>query len=420
MVSLPVENIRNWQIQSQLANHGPAIQIRIMSENHHPPKQVALILQTRMQENIGILEGIAAYERINCDWIFFLDDQAMSVRDPQWLFRKDWDGVICRHLDPIVLRECEKRGIPCVDLEDIAHDDVAAPKVKPDNRAVGHVGAEHLLDRGYQHFGFCGYANESWSIDRRSGFVEAIEAVKLECELLETDYIKVLTPEWDLHEQEIISEWLKRLPKPVAIMACHDMRALQVIGAATQSGFRIPDEIAVLGSNNETVRAELSHPPLSSVPLNTREWGETAAMLLHRQMTGKSVEPLTYIEPLPVVVRRSTEALAIEDPVVKKALKIIREEACSYLRVEELAERVNVSRSLLDRLFRKFLRRTPQDEIRQVRINKAKKFLIETDLTLADIAEQTGFDHPEYLSVMFKRMTSETPRDFRARCRQRL
>ena len=136
-------------------------------------------------------------------------------------------------------------------------------------------------------------------------------------------------------------------------------------------------------------------------------------------MEGKLVEPLTYIEPLPVVVRRSTEALAIEDPVVKKALRIIREEACAYLRVEELAERVNVSRSLLDRLFRKYLRRTPQDEIRQVRISKAKKLLIETDLTLVDIAEQTGFDHPEYLSVMFKRMTSETPRDFRARCRQR-
>ncbi len=390
-----------------------------MAENQNVPQQVALILQTRLQENIGILEGIAAYERVNCDWNFFLDDQAMSVRDPKWLFRKTWDGVICRHLDPIVLRECEARGIPCVDLEDVAHEDVRAPKVKPDNRAVGHVGAEHLLDRGYQNFGFCGYANKNWALDRRMGFQEAIEAVNLTCQLLETDYLQELTPAWDLQEQAIIAEWLEKLPKPVAIMACHDMRALQVISAAKQCGLRIPDEIAVLGSNNETVRAELSHPPLSSVPLNAHEWGETAASLLHRQMTGKTVESLTYIEPLPVVVRRSTEALAIEDPVVKKALKIIRAEACSYLRVEELAERVNVSRSLLDRLFRKFLRRTPQDEIRQVRISRAKKLLIETDLTLADIAEQTGFDHPEYLSVMFKRITSETPRDFRARCRQR-
>ena len=389
-----------------------------MPQNANTPKQVALILQTRLQENIGILEGIAAYERIHCDWNFFLDDQAMSVKDPNWLFRKDWDGVICRHLDPIVLKECAIRGIPCVNLEDMPHEDVKAPKVKPDNRAVGHVGAEHLIDRAYQNFGFCGYGNEDWSKDRRNGFLEALEAVNTTCSVLDTDYIKVLTPEWDIGEQEIISVWLRELPKPVAIMACHDMRALQVISAAQQCGFRIPDDVAVLGANNETVRAELSHPPLSSVPLNAHEWGETAAMLLHLQMEHKPVERLTFIEPLQVVVRRSTEALAIGDPCVMKALKIIREEACDYLRVEELADRVNVSRSLLDRRFRKFLRRSPQDEIRHVRINKAKKFLIETDLTLAEIAEQTGFDHPEYLSVMFKRITNETPRDFRARCRR--
>jgi len=370
-----------------------------------------------MQENIGILEGIAAYERIHCDWNFFLDDQAMSVKDPNWLFRKHWDGVICRHLDPVIIEECGKKGIPCVDLEDMPHEEVKAPKVRPDNRAVGHVGAEHLLDRAYQNFGFCGYDNETWAQQRREGFVEAVKAVGLDCSLLETSWIKVLTPEWDLQEQKKIECWLKELPKPVAVMACHDMRALQVISAAQQCGFRIPDEVAVLGANNETVRAELSHPPLSSVPLNTLEWGETAAQLLHLQMDGKTVEGLTYVEPLQVVVRRSTEALAIGDPFVMKALRIIREEACDYLRVEDLAERVNVSRSLLDRRFRKFLRRTPQDEIRHVRINKAKKLLVETDLTLAEIAEQTGFDHPEYLSVMFKRLTEETPRDFRTRCR---
>ncbi len=389
-----------------------------MSKQRQSTRQVALILQTRMQENIGILEGIAAYERVHCDWNFFLDDQAMSVRDPSWLFRKNWDGVICRHRFKEVLQECVRRGIPCVDLEDDPTTIEGVPKVRPDNRVLGHIAAEHLLDRAFNHLAFCGYSNQHWSIDRRKGFVEAVEAVDLECQLLETDFIHVLTPDWDLQEQTTIMDWLKELPKPVGIMACHDMRALQVISAAHQCGLNIPGDVAVLGANNETVRAQISHPPLSSVPVNAYEWGQTGARLLHQLFDGKSVDNETYIEPLQVVVRQSTEALAIEDPFVVKALRIIREEACQYLRVEDLAERVNVSRSLLDRRFRKFLRRTPQEEIRNVRITRAKKFLIETDMTLPEIAEQTGFDHPEYLSVMFKRLTGETPRGFRSRCRK--
>ena len=388
-----------------------------MPNSQHQTKQVALILQTRMQENVGILEGIAAYERIHCDWNFFLDDQAMSVRDTGWLFRKKWDGVICRNFSKVVIEDCVKRGIPCVDLEDDTVVLEGVPKVRPDNRAIGHTGAEHLLDRAFSHLAFCGYSNDGWSLERRRGFEEAVEAVGLGCHLLETEWPHVLTPDWDLQEQDSIMEWLRELPKPVGIMACHDMRALQVISATHQCGFSIPDEVAVLGANNETVRAQISHPPLSSVPVNALEWGQTAARLLHYQMEGRSVDLDTYIEPLQVVVRQSTEALAIEDPFVVKALHIIREEACQYLRVEDLAGRVNVSRSLLDRRFRKFLRRTPQEEIRHVRITRAKKLLIETDMTLPEIAEQTGFDHPEYLSVMFKRLTGETPRGFRTRCR---
>lgn len=383
-----------------------------------PTKHVALILQTRLEENIGIFKGIAAFERAHCDWNFFLDDQAMSVTNPAWLFRKQWDGVICRHRFPMILEECSRRKVPCVDLDDSSRKVLGVPKIRPDNRAVGHVGAEHFLDKGYTHLAFCGFHTEDWSKERRTGFVEAIETVGLRCHLHETAYSHELTPDWDLTEQDQIRNWLQKLPQPVAIMTCNDLRALQVINAAHDLGLRIPDEVAVLGANNETVRAEMSHPPLSSVPLNAFEWGQTAARLLHDQIEGNSVPTAdTFIEPLSVVVRRSTDALAIEDPAIVKALRIIQDEACLSLRVDDLAKRVNVSRSLLERRFRKFLRRSPQEEIRNVKINRTRQFLLESNLTLAEIAERTGFEHPEYLSVMFKRLTGESPRDFRQRHR---
>lgn len=380
-------------------------------------KSVALVLQTRLEENVSILKGIAAYERNHADWAFFLDDQAMSVTNPSWLFRKDWDGVLCRHRFPMILEECVKRGIPCVDLEDSLRAIPGVPKVRPDNRAVGHVGAEHFLDRGFRHFAFCGFDSEHWAVERRSGFVEALAAMNLKCETLETQYSHELTPDWDLQEQARIRDWLRTLPHPCGIMACNDLRALQVINAAHEIGLRIPEEIAVVGANNETVRAEISHPPLSSVPLNALDWGHQAAQLLHAMMQGATVAAESFVDPLPVVVRRSTDALAIEDPAIAEALRIIHLEACHNLRVEELARRVSVSRSLLERRFRKLLRRTPQEEIRNARISRTKQLLIETDKTLAEIAEMTGFEHPEYLSVMFKRLTNETPRDFRQRHR---
>ncbi|MFW6352959.1 MAG: XylR family transcriptional regulator, partial [Verrucomicrobiota bacterium] len=328
-----------------------------------------------------------------------------------------WDGVICRHRDEAVLRACLERKIPCVDLDDSRPPLAGVPKVRPDNRAAGHMAAEHFLDRGFAHFAFCGLGNELWSCERRDGFIEAVEAAGEQSALFETPYFNELNPEWDLSEKAAIRAWLKTLPVPCGLFACNDLRALQVIEAAQEAELRIPDELAVLGANNETVRAELSHPPLSSVDLNALEWGHAAARILHAQLDDKTVPAETPIEPRQVVVRRSTDAVAIEDPAIAKAVRIIREEACQQLRVDELARRVSVSRSLLERRFRKILRRTPQEEIRNIKIRRTKQYLLETDKPLGEIAELTGFEHPEYLSVMFKRLTGETPRDFRQRHR---
>jgi LacI family transcriptional regulator len=369
----------------------------------------------RLEENIGILRGIANYEREHKDWSFFLDDQAKSVLDPSWLFRRHWDGVICRHLDSRLIEECIKRNVPCVDLEDATIFHEGVPKIRPDNFALGNMAGEHLLDRGFSNFGYCGFSSEDWSLERRKGMCEAIEATGKECSVFDTVYSHELDPGWDMREQALIQRWIETLPKPVAIMACNDMRALQVMEAVHSAGLKIPEDVAVIGANNETCRVRMAHPALTSIPMNLEEWGYSAAKALDEIMEGKSAQKELFIDPMPVIVRRSTEVFAVEDKVVSKALRIIHEEACEMLRVEELSKRVNVSRSVLERRFRKFLRKSPQEEIRSVKIAEAKKLLIETDKPLAEIAELIGFEHPEYLSVMFKRLTGEPPSEYRNR-----
>ena len=135
--------------------------------------QVLLIFQTRFEECTAMLKGVAHFERSHQLWTGFLDDEARAERDPQWVRSKKWDGVISRHTTPALVRTCAELKLPLVDLNDI-EPFPGVPKIRPDNVALGHLGAEHFIERGYQHFGFAGFSNHGWSRERRDGFAEAL------------------------------------------------------------------------------------------------------------------------------------------------------------------------------------------------------------------------------------------------------
>lgn len=360
-----------------------------------------------------MLKGIAHFERNHQLWICFHDDEARAEHDPEWLRRGKWDGVISRHTTPALVRTCADLKLPLVDLND-TEPFPGVPKIRPDNVALGHLGAEHFIERGHQHFGFTGFANNGWSCERRDGFVEALRLAGRKCNVLDVDYPGDLTPFWDREQIDTLAAWLKHLPKPVGVMACNDMRALQVIAAAQIGGILVPEEVAVLGANNEPIRCELSYPPLSSVSPNAYQSGykaaETLALLMQRR------HPDSYdlrIEPTGVATRPSTDVLAIDDRVVATALSYMREKACSGLTVDEVAKAVFASRSQLEKKFRKYLGRSPQSEIRRIQVAKIKQLLMDSDYPLKKIAELTGFEHVEYMSVVFKRLTGDSPGSFR-------
>jgi LacI family transcriptional regulator len=356
-----------------------------------------------------MLKGIAQYERSHHSWGAFLDDEARSEVDPHWLRSKKWHGVISRHTTPAMIQLCAELGLPLVDLNDTPQSG-AVPKIRPDNTAVGHFGAEHLLERGFRHFGFCGFRDQSWSIERRDGFVEALELAGNTCEVFEVDYPGDLTPFWDADQITALGAWLKRLPTPAAIMACNDLRALQVVSAARASGLVVPEEISVLGANNDTIRCELSDPPLSSVATNAFQSGYQAAEQLAALIAGRKPEVLErLIEPLGVVIRQSTDILAMGDKNVAAAVSYIRENAVRGISVDDVLGQTFASRSQLEKKFRRYLGRSPQAEIRRVQVARIRQLLFETDFPLKKIAELTGFEHVEYMCVVFKRLTGDSP-----------
>jgi LacI family transcriptional regulator len=375
--------------------------------------QVLLVFQTRFEECTAMLKGIAQYERSHRPWNAFLDDEARAETDPRWVRSKKWSGVISRHTTPALVKSCAARGIPLVDLNDTASFP-GIPKIRPDNAGLGHLGAEHFLERGYHHFGYCGFSNDNWSCERRDGFVEALHLAGHTCDVFDVEWPGDLTPFWDTKQTAALAAWLQCIPKPAAIMACNDMRALQVISAAQEADFLVPEEIAVVGANNDAHRCDLSYPPLSSIATNSFQSGYRAAETLALLMEGgKPAEFEMRIEPVGVVTRHSTDVLAIRDKNVAAALSCIREHACHGITVTQVLQRAAASRSQLEKKFRRFLGRSPQSEIRRVQVAKIKQLLFETDFPLKKIAELTGFELVEYMCVVFKRLTGISPGAYR-------
>jgi LacI family transcriptional regulator len=375
--------------------------------------EVLLIFLNRFEESMTMLRGIAHYERTHQLWTAFHDDQARVETEPYWLRSKKWDGVISRHTTPALVKACAALKIPLVDLNDVKPFP-GVPKIRPDNVAAGHLGAEHFLERGHQHFGFTGFVNDGWSCERRDGFLEALHLAGRTCDLFDVNYPGDLTPIWDTEQITSVGEWLKRLPKPVAIMACNDMRAQQVITAAQALDLLVPEEVAIIGVNNDLIRCELAYPPLSSVAPNAFQSGYRAAEVLAGMLEGR--KPASFdqrIEPLGVITRLSTDVLAIHDRSVAAALNFIRENACEGIKVEAVSKHAFASRSQLEKKFRQYLGRSPQAEIRRVQVAKIRQLLSETDFPLKKIAELTGFEHVEYMCVLFKRLTGDSPGSYR-------
>jgi LacI family transcriptional regulator len=306
-----------------------------------------------------------------------------------------------------------KAKVPVVDLSDI-HPSFGVPRIESDHRAIGYAAVDHLIERGFTQFGFCGFSDQAWSGRRREGFIDRLAERGHTCKIFESPWPEVQSHPWE-HEQAEIGQWLRSLPRPVGIMACNDTRGQHVLDACQREDLAVPEEVAVIGVDDDAVLCNICQPPLSSVVPNAERIGFEAAALLDRMMKGEKppTEP-TVILPLGVTTRQSSDVLAIDDAIVAAAVRFIRERACQGCGMKDLLRHVPMSRSLLERRFRRYLGRSPQAEIRAVQLKRVKQLLTESDLSLDHIAPLAGYSHPEYMSVVFKRETGQTPGQYRS------
>lgn len=379
-------------------------------------RKVALLIETSNAYARELLHGVRAWLREHGPWTLWLAEAGRGEDPPSWV--RDWrgDGIIARIETPAVARAVAATGLPAVDVS-AARLLPDVPWLETDDRAIALMAAEHLRERGFRHFGYCGDARFNWSRWRGDAFSAHLGRHGLDCQVFPEPAPARRGEgrvDWET-ELAALARWLKSLPKPVGIFAGYDIRGLQVLEASRRLGLAVPDAVAVLGVDNDELLCDLADPPLSSVIPDVRRTGYEAAALLDRLMRGMAMRGEGRLfAPLGVATRQSTDVVAVADRHLSNAVRFIRAHACDGITVSDVLQQVSLSRRVLESRFQKLLGRSPHAQILSVKLDRVKRLLAETDLPLAAIAERTGFKHVEYLSVAFKRQTGMTASDYRA------
>lgn len=329
---------------------------------------------------------------------------------PDWLKNWDGDGIIARVENAEILTLLESLGIPVVDVSaGLEHPNF--PQVVTDSREVVELAVDHFESLGFRHFAFCGDDAFHWSRLRQKHFLDTLAAKGVEC-FARSD--RVNRPETEIRN---LGKWLTELPKPVGVLACYDVRGQQVMEACRESGLKVPDEVAVMGVHNDEILCELCDPPMSSVIPDAKRAGYEAAAFLKELMdTGRLIQgeyATKPVRPLGIATRQSTDIVAVSDPKIARALAFIKVNACRGIGVSEVLDEVPMARTQLERNFRKLIGRSPREEIERVRMLRVQELLLHSSLPISAIAEDAGYEYPEYLTVAFKRRFKTTPRAFR-------
>lgn len=373
-----------------------------------PPLKVALLIETSNAYARGLARGVVAYIREHRPWSLYVSENNRGDRPPDWLRAWDGHGIIARIENQEIAKALKGLPIPMVDVS-AARLVPSLPWFETDDGAIAHLAFEHLQERGFKHFGFAGEARFNWSKWRGEHFEHSVRAAGFS--------YSTFTAPANAREGALLQKlvnWVQSLPKPAGIFACYDFMGQQVLDACRRLNLAVPDEVAVIGVDNDELLCELSDPPLSSVIPNTYRTGYEAAALLDAMMAGKVAKGLTHlIAPEGIATRRSTDVLVIEDRNVARAVHFIREHACDGIRVADVLRAAPQSRTLLESRFKRLLGRTPHQEILRVRLERVKQLLVETGLSLEQIAERTAFTHVEYLSFAFRREIGMPPSQYR-------
>ena len=372
-------------------------------------KRIILLVETSRAFGRQLIIGIARYSRLNGPWSFYKEPIDLKASIPHLTSWKP-DGIIMR--DSLITKELLKLKIPTILAIHNSKYPKDLPVIKTDSFSIAKMASEHLLEKGLKNFAFCGFNNYDWSKERGLYFS------KFNNEAGNKTYIyiqpkKMKKNDWE-NEQHHVSEWIKSLPKPVGIFACNDDRGQHILEVCKMINLKVPEDVAVIGVDNDPMICEIDDPPLTSIALNVESAGYNSAKLLDELLSGKKMKGQQItVSPTHIVQRQSTDILAVNDAEVALAIHYIRNNAKNKILVNDVVKTTSISRRTLEKRFRKTIHRSIYNEIQQVRIELIAKLLIDTDLPISQITSFFNFTDVEHISRYFKKEKGIGLRQFR-------
>lgn len=386
--------------------------------------QVALLLPTSVKTCRELLRGILQFVHLHGPWaVHIIEGRAgeQKLRSPAaW----GCTGII------LTAAGCRRKGwmldnVPTVIVDPT--DEMLNPShpfnrlsyVTCDNRPIGRYAADFFLSRKFSNYAFVGEVNgASWSMDRLATYSERLARDGFSCSVY-PPLSAAARKDFGV-EQAALCDWLKALPKPVAIFVANDVRARQVLDSCLKAGVAVPQEAAVLGVDNDEMLCETTNPQMSSIQMNTEQIGfETArvldSMMRSRQRPAKRVVLMYGFSNL--VTRHSTETVQIGDAIIARALEFIRINAGIGVTVNDLVHHLHVSRRSLETRFKGTLGRTVYAEIMRVRLERVQTLLRETSMTVEAISDTCGFASASHLGAVFRNHFDMTLSSYRRRMR---
>ncbi|MDG2381322.1 MAG: DNA-binding transcriptional regulator [Pirellulaceae bacterium] len=380
-----------------------------MDDEHY---KVALLVQTASDWSRQVLRGVADYVHEQGNWEFFIEPRGFYE---QLQLPTDWhgDGVILRLTYAALAKSIRRRKLPAVNVSWLGKHSPSIPKVISDEVACGNLAAEHFLERGFRCFGYVGPIRELGYADQLGKvFVSVVRETGYSCSI--TNPLAARTESQRHRRRERLLRWIRSLQTPIAVLVWNTAIGREITDICGEVGLKVPDDVAIICAEYDPLIASLASIPLSNLDQAPTRVGYEAAALLDRLMQGESApkQPI-LIPPIGVVQRQSSDTAAVDDALVAEAMSFIRDNFQQPIQVVDLEKQFDVSRRMLEHRFSKSLGYTPAAEIRRNRLEYCKRMLVETDWTIAAIASQSGFNHPEVMIRAFQRELGMSPSQYR-------
>jgi LacI family transcriptional regulator len=378
--------------------------------------KIILLLDFAEEYSKSLLKGISKFSAENGPWTYCR--MPLYYRETIGIegiidWAREWgaDGIIGQLYNEMDIKLILESKIPVI-AQDFKERFKELPNITGSYRETGRMGADYFLQKGFRNFAFYGFNDIVWSRERAEGFEEKIRSVGYKVHYFE--HRKSRSTDLWYYKSNSLSKWLRSLPKPIALMACDDNQGLHITEACKQNKIRIPEEVAVMGVDNDEMLCELSDPPLSSIGLDIEKGGyDTAKLMDHMIRHGHDDHYDIYVKPTQIITRQSTDIYATNDDHIASTLKFIHKNIEKNLQVDEVVKQVPLSRRTLEKRFLQITGYPIYKYIFNLRIEKFTQKLLETDQTIFEIAIDMGLNDSKNIARQFKQVKGCNPIEYR-------